>query len=124
MKFTIPGKLDGLNDYTKSNRSNKYAGNKSKKLNELIILQALRKAKLSKVNKYPITLEITWHEPNKRRDVDNITFAVKFIQDAMVSHGIIEGDGQKYINQINHTVLVDKTNPRIEVEVIANEQEN
>ena len=55
----------------------------------------IRQAKLKKVYKYPIALKITWYEKNKRRDVDNITFATKFIQDALVKCGVIENDSQK-----------------------------
>jgi len=57
---------------------------------------------------------------NKRRDVDNITFATKFIQDALVKQGIIIDDSQKYINQLRHDVKVDKEYPRIEVQLIEN----
>lgn len=117
-KFIIYGRLDGLNEYTKSNRSNKYKGNKTKQDNEFLVSLYIRQAKLKKVDKYPIALKITWYEKNKRRDIDNITFATKFIQDALVKCGILENDSQKYINRIEHNVSVDKDNPRIEVEII------
>lgn len=118
MKFIIYGQLSGLNDYTNDNRSNKYAGAKLKRANEDMIIWAIRQAKLQKVDKYPIKLKITWYEPNLRRDGDNITFAVKFIQDAMVKSGLIVNDSRKYINGLIHDVLVDRENPRIEVEII------
>lgn len=88
-----------------------------KSRNEKTVLFAIREAKLKPVINYPIELKITWYEPNKRRDVDNIVFAVKFIQDALVASGIIENDSQKYIKKLSHTVEVDKENPRIEVEI-------
>lgn len=31
MKFIIPGRLDGLNEYTSSNRTNRYKANNDKK---------------------------------------------------------------------------------------------
>lgn len=65
-------------------------------------------------------LPLTNNEKNKRRDVDNITFATKFIQDALVKQGIIIDDSQKYINQLRHDVKVDKEYPRIEVQLIEN----
>lgn len=113
----IPGKLDGLNEYTNANRTNRYKGSKMKNHNEQIIFQAIRQAKLQKIDKYPIHLKITWYEPNKRRDIDNITFATKFILDSLVKMGIIEDDGQRFVDKIIHEVLIDKNNPRIEVEI-------
>lgn len=118
MKFIIKGRLDGLNEYTLANRTNRYKGSDMKKRNEKAVILAIRQAKLDRVYKYPIHLKIAWYEPNSRRDLDNITFAIKFIQDAMVKSGIIVDDSQKCINKIEHEVYVDKSNPRIEVEIL------
>lgn len=122
MKFTIYGRLPSLNDYVLACRSNRYAGASMKKRNEQIIdkaiLKAIDRGLLHRVSKYPITLKITWYEPNKRRDIDNITFAVKFIQDALVKAEIIQDDSQKFLNQNLHDVQVDEKDPRIEVEII------
>ena len=117
-KFTHKGRLIGLNEYTSSNRANRYGANAQKKKIENDIIKSIRASKLAKVGKYPVKLKITWYEPNKRRDVDNITFAVKFIQDALVKAEILENDGQKQIHEIEHTVLTDRDNPRIEVEIL------
>lgn len=118
MKFVIQGRLPSLNEYTRMCRSNKYIGARFKKTTEDDIIWAIREAKLSKVDKYPIQLKITWYEPNLKRDVDNITFAIKFIQDALVKENILVDDSQKYINKVEHEVMVDKNNPRIEVEIL------
>lgn len=116
-KFIIQGRLDGLNEYTSANRSNRYKGNSVKRNNEKSVIFAIRQAKLKKIDKYPVSLEITWYEPNKRRDIDNITFAVKFILDALVKSGVLENDSQRYVNKISHDVQADKQKPRIEVEI-------
>ena len=117
-KFTIKGRLPSLNEYINDNRTNRYKGAKTKKDAEKLILTAIKRAKLSRVYKYPIELKITWNEPNSRRDVDNVVFATKFIQDAMVKAEIIKDDSQKYINKLSHEVLVDRENPHIDVEII------
>lgn len=117
-KFTILGRLDGLNEYTNANRSNAYQGSTMKQQNQKVVIYYMRQAQLKKIENYPLTLKITWYEKNRRRDIDNITFATKFIQDALVKENIIIDDSQKYINKIEHEVLVDKDNPRIEVELI------
>lgn len=116
-KFIISGRLDGLNDYTKACRANRYGANAMKRKNEAKVIEGIKLADIRKVDHYPINLHVIWYEPNRRRDVDNITFATKFIQDALVKFGILEDDSQKYIVGVFHRVLVDKKNPRIEVEL-------
>ena len=115
MEFTILARLDGLNEYTKACRSNAYVGNKMKMENELIIKAAIKKAILSPISKYPVKLIIDWYEPNRKRDIDNITFATKFILDSLVKTKILQDDSQKYINEIEHHVYVDKNKPHIDV---------
>ena len=117
MRFVIEGRLDGLNEYTRANRSNRYQGNSMKARNEKAVLWAIREARLKPVQKYPVELQIDWYEPDRRRDVDNIQFAVKFIQDALVEAGILEKDSQKYVSKLSHEVKVDRKNPRIEVTI-------
>lgn len=121
MRFVIQGRLDGLNEYTRACRGNAFGGNAAKKRNQKIvkeaIQQAVREGRLEPVMVYPIELRIIWFEKNQRRDIDNIVFAKKFIQDALVEEGILEDDSQKYINQCHDLVLIDKENPRIEVEL-------
>ena len=113
--FTIQGRLDGLNEYTKACRSNCYAGDSMKKKNERIvknsIFEQLRGVKFN--NK--VSISYTWYEKDKRRDLDNIAFAKKFIQDALVEMGVLEGDGWKYIACYTDEFKKDKDNPRIEV---------
>lgn len=117
-----------MNEYTKANRSNRYQGATLKKKNEQIVklyaLKAHRQGSLEKIYKYPVSLEIKWYEPDMRRDADNVQFAVKFIQDALVNLGFLENDSRKFINKISHEVLVDKKNPRIEVVINDNEKQN
>lgn len=122
IKFVIKGKLDGLNEYIRACRANRYKGAEMVKKNERLvmayILQAVNFGEVYEVKNYPIKLNINWYEMDNRRDIDNITFATKFIQDSLVRTGILEDDSRKYINQVNHTVFTDKENPRIEVEII------
>lgn len=120
-RFVIYGKLPGLNDYTKANRSNRFMANKmkqdiQKEICRYIVIE-ISKGNLEKVDRYPISLTIKWYEPNNRRDIDNITFGTKFILDSMVCMGIIEDDSRKYVDSIEHSVFTDKENPRIEVEI-------
>ena len=117
-KFTINGRLIGLNEYTKVNRTKSYLANKLKKEQEEIVTWSAKACKLEKIRTYPIGLKIHWYEPNAKRDIDNITFAVKFILDGLVKSGYIENDSQRYVKSIEHIVDIDRDNPRVEVEVI------
>lgn len=89
-----------------------------KKDNESIVIYYIRHFKIKKVDKHPIKIKIDWYEKNRRRDIDNITFATKFILDGIVKTEILQDDSQKYINEIEHHVYIDKSNPRIEVSLI------
>ena len=109
-KFTIYGRLSGLNDYTLACRGNygQFGGNNLKKQNENKVKKAIGSSNLKEVMKYPVKIEYRWIEENKKRDKDNIAFGHKFIQDALVNMCILENDTWKYI---------DKDNPRIEVTI-------
>ena len=115
--FTIKGRLASLNEYTLKCRGNKYAGAKVKKENEAKVGQAaLCSQSMNNVNisgKVHITFK--WYEQNKRRDLDNIAFAKKFIQDALVELGYLQGDGWQHIVGFTDEFYIDKNNPRIEV---------
>lgn len=119
--FTIKGRLSGLNEYTNAQRRNKYLGAKMKKDNESIVVEGimtgLRDGSLRFIERYPVAIDITWFEPNQKRDCDNIMFGVKFILDALVKLKILANDNQAHVNKIRHTILVDRNNPRIEVEI-------
>ena len=123
MKFIIYGRLSSLNEYIRACRSNVYQANELKKDNEIRVIQGARAMKLSKVYKYPIKLKIAFYEPDRRRDVDNVSFAVKFILDGLVKAQILQNDSQKHVSEIQSVVEVDKKNPRVEVEIIERSNE-
>lgn len=115
LKFTIYGTLDGLNEYTRANRGNRYSGNRAKRRNQVMVYQALYGIR-EKFDE-PVHITFTWYEPNRRRDMDNIAFAKKFILDALVSSGVLRGDGWKYITGFTDEFRVSRDKPRIEVEI-------
>lgn len=113
MKFTIQGRLDGLNDYIKANRSNRYAGAEMKRRNEELVMLSVRKVKI----KQPVKIAFKWYEKNLRRDMDNIAFAKKFILDALVKKEVLQDDGWKWVKGFTDEFYIDKKNPRVEVEI-------
>lgn len=116
MILTIRGQLPGLNDYTKACRSNRFVGAQMKADAEQLISLFIRNQHLEAVPG-AVLISFTWYEPNEKRDPDNVAFAKKFILDALVSNGIIEGDSRKYVKGFDDLVVTDKKNPRIVVEI-------
>lgn len=113
-KLIIWDRLDGLNEYTKANRTNPHVGAAMKKNNESLIIPYIRKYLRGK-HFDKINLDITWYERTKRRDPDNIFFAIKFILDALVTCKVIDDDSQDHIGEVRERVIVNKKLPRIEV---------
>lgn len=116
MVIEIPGRLPGTNEIIAAAKAGKgryqpYAQMKSEWTHTIAWLAK----KLPVYKRVDIT--ITWHEPDKRRDPDNITGGTKFILDGLMVAGVIQGDSQRYINSITHRWGVDAKNPRIEVQI-------
>jgi len=113
--LTIGGSLPNLNEYTKANRTNIHVGANMKKQAEVkisaYILQQLRGVKT--IDR--CTIKFVWVEKDKRRDLDNICFAKKFILDALVKNSILKGDGWSCVTGFEDSFRVDKLRPRIEV---------
>lgn len=94
MRIEIPMKLPSLNEYITECRRNRYAGATMKKnIEEKLALFIGRLPEY----KRPVTINFIWVEQNKKRDLDNVAFAKKFILDAMVKTGRIPNDNGKYV---------------------------
>ena len=63
----------------------------------------------------PVHVYFAWVEPNRRRDIDNIAFAHKFILDGLVDAGVLKGDSQKYVTGFVDLFRVDKDNPHVSI---------
>lgn len=94
MRIEIPLKLPSCNDYINACRRNKYAGAEMKRKTEEKIIRYL-----DQLPEYtnPLKIKFTWVEENKRRDLDNICFAKKFILDALVKAGKLKDDNRKIV---------------------------
>ena len=117
MKLEIPGRLPGLNEIIDAAKQGKgkyqpYAMMKETYTN-MVAWLAKSLPKFEKV-----ALIITWYEPNRHRDPDNIMAGQKFIIDGLVTAGIIPNDNQRHIQGIIHRFAVDRKNPRVEVEIV------
>lgn len=110
--FVIPGRLTGLNEYIDACRRNRYAGAKIKKEAHKDICFEIKRQRVKRF-KNPVSVNITWIEPNMKRDKDNISFAKKFILDSLVEMQIIKDDGWKWVGNLSDQFLVNRSNPRI-----------
>ena len=117
-KFTIPGRLEGLNEYTSANRTNPHKGGSVKKKCEELIVWSIRQQLRSLHIEKPVLLYYRFYEPNRRRDNDNIlSCAAKFVQDSLVKSHVLDEDNQQHIHNFYFDTFVDKENPRIEVTI-------
>ncbi|MBO7172146.1 MAG: hypothetical protein J6V52_04245 [Bacteroidaceae bacterium] len=118
MKLVIKGTLPGLNEYIQAERTNKYVAARIKDEYQGIIMTYIKKCLGSWKPRTPVWMHYTWYEKDRRRDKDNVSFARKFIQDALVKARTLPNDGWKEIEGFDDTFLVDAKNPRIEVEIV------
>ena len=75
------------------------------------------------MTEYPVGLEITWYD-SSRRDLDNIMFATKFIQDALVERGVLDNDDPRHISSLVHHIIHVRDNPHIDVRIIPNTEKD
>ena len=99
-KIEIKFRLPSLNNYIDECRTSKYAGAKMKKEVEEDIGWYINQ--LPKYKK-PIKIHFHWVEENKRRDLDNVCFAKKFILDSMVKAGKLQNDNRNCVTGFTDT---------------------
>ena len=93
-EYVISMKLPSLNEVINVNRYNRYAGNNLKQNTQELIYQYIKD--MPRYEK-PIKIDFHWYEGNKRRDLDNIASAKKFILDTMVKYGKLKDDNRKNV---------------------------
>lgn len=113
--LTIPGRFPALNDITDAARENRFKAAAMKKEYTELVAWYAKAARIPHMEQ--IDVSVTWYEPNRKRDKDNIHAGIKFILDGLVQAGVLDNDGWKQIGDISHRVCLDKENPRIEVKM-------
>ena len=99
-RIEIPFRLPSLNNYINECRKNRYAGATMKKSVEEDIGIFINK--LPTYTK-PIQIHFHWIEENKKRDLDNVCFAKKFILDSMVKAGKLKDDNRNCVTGFTDT---------------------
>jgi len=105
--FTIPFRLPSLNEYIEQCRRNPHAGAKLKKETDEAIGWAIKMAHLQPVES-PCIVCMVFQEGNRKRDVDNVESAKKYILDALTGYGVLHGDSPKWVmGEPSYTVYGD-----------------
>lgn len=100
MIVEIKMKLPSANDYIDVCRTNKFKAAQFKRDVENQIALFLKR--LPRFEQ-PIRIRFHWIEENKRRDLDNIAFAKKFILDTLVKLGKLKDDNRKCVTMFTDT---------------------
>jgi len=116
IKVEINMKLPSLNEYVNVCRTNPYKASRFlANLEDDIMMFTDRLP----VFENPVRIHFHWiEENNKRRDLDNICFAKKFILDALVKSGKLKDDNRKCV-----TAFIDSFEYGDEAKVILNIEE-
>jgi len=114
IKFVIDGRFPSLNEYIKAERTNRYIAANMKQSNTELVQWVIKSKVITKPT-LPVWVSINWYEPNNKRDIDNITWAKKFIMDGMQKAGLIPNDNRTNVVQTIDKVYTDTKNPRVEV---------
>lgn len=118
-KIILPVTLPGLNDYITAERSHRQSGAAMKRKWQRDVALVMRR-QLRRPLREPVIMRYTWVEKNQRRDKDNISsFGRKIIQDALVKElKALRNDGWANIDSFSDRFMVDKSQPRIELEIV------
>ena len=117
IKLTINFELPALNEYISAMNSSRYAGNKMKQETQEAIGWCIKSQNIQLIKK-PVRIRFLWVSKNRKKDLDNVAFAKKFILDALVQGGVLNNDNRKNVCGFIDNFAVDKEKPRVEVEIV------
>jgi len=117
-KIQIFTELPSLNEYIDIERKNKFAASLIKKRKTAAVAAEISTQKCIIDPHGLYDLKIEWYFKDKRKDPDNVYFAVKFILDGAVNNGLLKNDGQKNIRNILNIHAGFCSNPYCVVEFI------
>ena len=116
-RVVVMGKFPSMNELIDANRSHRQKGNNLKRKSQHEIAVCLMKQLRVHIDK-PIRIKYKFYEPNKKRDLDNISgYFHKVFQDALVECHVIKNDNWQHIVGFSDEFYVDSKYPRIEVEI-------
>lgn len=99
----IPGELTDLNAYIGKERASKFAAADAKRRDTETCAGHARGCRmLDSIGRPPYAVTCFWFRSTRKKDPDNIAFAIKFVLDGLILAGVLENDGWKQIHSIRH----------------------
>lgn len=108
MRIVFPFALPTLNEYINAERTNRYMAAHIKKMTEQRLVFYIQSQTREQFQE-PAFIKYKWIRKDARHDKDNIAFAKKFVQDALVKAGVIPNDGWKNIVGFSDEFEIGKT---------------
>jgi len=111
----VPGPLPGMNEIIAAAKSGRGKGNAYSRMKKQwgeTVWALAKSARLPKCEG-PVSVLFCWREKDRRRDIDNVAAAAKFILDGLVKAGVIANDNQQTVFSIEHRFTVDKRKPGV-----------
>lgn len=118
MKLIITGKLCDLNTYIAALNRNRYIGAKIKKEETERVYWACKEQKIKPFKGKLKEAIFTWIHKDKKKDLDNVEFAQKWIWDGLVMAKVLKNDSQRYTPSIRSHWHVIENKEGVELELI------
>lgn len=112
-RFVIPGRFPSLNEFYRMNRWEQ--ARVKRECDERVAWAAKAARVRPAVGR--VMYSVTWHEANRKRDLDNVAFGKKFIQDGLVKAGVLRNDTGREIAGFADSFAYDPDDPRVVVDV-------
>lgn len=116
-RFFIKNELTDFNTYLGAINKHYLKGNKIKKSETERVYWECKSQKIRPITKFPVKITYTWFSKNLKKDIDNVAFAKKFINDGIVLAGLLPNDGRKYINSFEDKFEISIEEPGVLVEL-------
>lgn len=108
--FAVPGRFPSLNEFYRMTPAQQ---GRVKCECDMRVKRAAEGAGLRPVGRCRV--EFAWFEPNRRRDLDNVAFAKKFVLDGLVKAGVLRDDSPRYVLGLADEFGYDRDDPRVVV---------
>jgi Holliday junction resolvase RusA-like endonuclease len=121
-RLIIRAKMPNLNDVIAASKRHWSYYSKEKKRWTEIVAQEAQAQGLYKM-RLPVWVRTTYYLRTRRSDPDNVRVAIKYILDGLVQAGVLEDDSQRWIVGFQDLYDLDRDDPRIEVQLMADPRE-
>lgn len=115
----IPIVFPGMNEIVDAAKSGHGRGNGYSRLKAQwggVVWSYAKSVRLHPAARAGVAFE--WREKDRRRDLDNIAAASKFILDGLVKAKVLPGDGWRHVIGLEHRFTVDAQKPGVLVTIV------